>query len=60
MTDPTGTAGNLSTDPAFVDPDSGDFHLGAGSPCIDAGDPDLADPDSTRADMGRFGGPEAD
>ena len=28
--------GNINTDPFFVDPDSGDYHLAAGSPCIDA------------------------
>jgi parallel beta-helix repeat protein len=29
--------GNLNADPLFVDPDNGDYHLGDGSPCIDAG-----------------------
>lgn len=41
---PTGTNGNFSSDPLFVDPTSNDYHLGAGSPSIDAGDntaPDL-------------------
>ena len=30
--------GNIEVYPMFVDLDSGDFRLGAGSPCIDAGD----------------------
>ena len=47
--------GNIDTDPLFVAPDSGDFHLQATSPCIDAGDPSSPlDPDGTIADMGAF------
>lgn len=30
--------GNIDADPLFVDPDSDDLRLQAGSPCIDAGD----------------------
>ncbi|MFH0953305.1 MAG: choice-of-anchor Q domain-containing protein [Verrucomicrobiota bacterium] len=33
---PAGT-GNISSDPLFVNPSAGDFHLAAGSPCVDAG-----------------------
>jgi parallel beta-helix repeat protein len=45
--------GNINTDPLFVDPSNDDFRLQAGSPCIDAGDPNSPlDPDGTRADMG--------
>ena len=55
------------TDPLFVNPQSGDFHLSFASPCRDAGHPDLdgdgvmwqndpddQDPDGTRMDMGAF------
>jgi parallel beta-helix repeat protein len=34
--DPTGTSGNISVDPEFVDP-SGDYHLACGSPAMDVG-----------------------
>ncbi|MCP4583178.1 MAG: DUF1565 domain-containing protein [candidate division Zixibacteria bacterium] len=45
--------GNIDIDPLFVDAENGDFQLQAGSPCIDAGDPDSPyDSDGTRADMG--------
>jgi len=47
--------GNIDEDPLFTDPDNGDYHLTADSPCIDAGDPESdPDPDGTRADMGAF------
>ena len=32
-----GTSGNISADPVFVSPSTGDYHLQAGSPAIDAG-----------------------
>lgn len=48
--------GNINEDPLFVDPSTGDYHLQAASPCIDAGDPDSIynDPNGTRNDMGAF------
>ncbi len=46
---------NIFLDPMFVDTASGDYHLLEGSPCIDAGDPELPyDPDTTIADIGAF------
>jgi hypothetical protein len=41
ITDPTGTDGNISVDPMLVE---GDWHLGEGSPCIDAGRSSVVDP----------------
>jgi len=50
----TGT-GNINTDPLFSDTL---YHLGSGSPCIDAGHPSHScnDSDLTRNDMGCYGG----
>ena len=54
--------GNISVDPQFIFPSTGDFHLQPNSPCIDAGDPDTQynDPDGSRNDMGAYGGPNGD
>ncbi len=38
--DRTGTMGNISKDPVFVNPANRDYHLTFESPCIDAGDPE--------------------
>ena len=47
--------GNIDSNPLFVAPANGDYHLSADSPCIDAGDPTSPlDPDGTIADMGAF------
>lgn len=58
---PIGIGGNVSAAPGFLDASSGDFHVGAGSPTVDAGinDPavgtlDLDGGDRVRA--GCFGG----
>lgn len=56
-------AGNLTGDPSFkavsndLDWTNDDFTLKAGSPCIDAGKPDVLDADGTRSDCGAYGGP---
>jgi parallel beta-helix repeat protein len=47
--------GDLSSNPRFVDPANGDYHLQGLSPCIDRGDPlSDDDPDGTRADIGVY------
>ena len=48
---------NIFNDPLVQD--TVDFYLQLGSPCIDDGDPDpfFNDPDSTRNDIGCWGGP---
>jgi hypothetical protein len=50
--------GNVQGNPMFVFSaidSTGDFHLNAGSPAIDSGDPSFAnDADGTRTDMGAF------
>jgi hypothetical protein len=51
------TTCTLYTYPMFANPDSGDYHLQAYSPLIDAGDPNILDVDGTRSDIGCYGGP---
>ncbi|MCP4632102.1 MAG: hypothetical protein GY855_04185 [candidate division Zixibacteria bacterium] len=48
--------GNIYTNPMVTSEDDG-FRLQAFSPCIDAGHPDLLDVDSSRSDIGAYGGP---
>jgi hypothetical protein len=55
---------NISIDPMVVNDDSTqgklNFHLQKYSPLIDAGDPSVLDKDSTRSDIGLYGGPYGD
>ncbi len=39
----TGHDGNFNTEPGFVDPASGDYHLQPASPCVDSGVPSAED-----------------
>ena len=48
--------GCINADPLYENPGT-NFHLASGSPCINTGDPDILDPDSSRSDMGCYGGP---
>lgn len=45
-----GQNGNISEDPLFVSLNSNDFHLLAGSACIDTGDNSMVDPGATDLD----------
>jgi len=58
LDDPRGSDGNIDEDPDY-DSSAGDYTLDTSSPCIDAGDPALSDPDGSRSDMGAYGGPGA-
>jgi len=44
--------GNFDLDPLFFLPYWDDYYLAPGSPCIDAGDPAVLDPDGSVADVG--------
>ncbi len=64
FSDPTGSDGNVSVEPFFLDHDNQDpwgwdLHLQAASVLIDAGDTTIVDPDGTTSDIGAYGGPEA-
>ena len=48
---------NFVAAPLFVDLENGDLNLAPGSPAIDAGFPDVLDPDGTPSDLGAYGGP---
>jgi len=48
--------GCISANPLYVNPGE-DFHLSAGSPCINTGDPSIQDYDGSQSDMGAYGGP---
>jgi hypothetical protein len=48
---------NIEAYPMYLNPDSFDVRLQANSPLIDAGDPNILDVDSTRSDIGCYGGP---
>jgi hypothetical protein len=65
LTDPTGTDGNQSVDPEFLDvtdPDAlyWNVHLSSTSTLIDAGDPAVLDSDGSPSDIGLYGGPGAE
>ena len=50
----------LAADPLFAIPVAGDLHLQAGSPCVDAGDPDATydrepQPNGCRVNLGAYG-----
>ncbi len=49
-----GGEGNISANPLFLDPYNGDFNICAQSPCLDAGDPNVSDPDGSRSDIGLY------
>jgi len=60
MADPTGTQGNVSVDPLFVDTSAADawdwdLHLQVSSPLVDAGG-GSSDPDGSTSDVGIYGG----
>jgi len=46
--------GNIDVNPQFLDAATLDYNICAQSPCLNAGDPDLLDPDSTRSDIGLY------
>ncbi len=49
-----------AVDPGYADAPNGDYSLSSSSPLIDAGSPDIPDPDGTVSDVGAYGGPYGD
>ena len=52
-------AGNIDSDPLFINPQNDDYHLSDESPCKNAGSPltEYNDHDGSLNDMGAYGGP---
>ena len=46
--------GNIDEDPLFISAYEGDYNVCSQSPCIDAGDPSIVDPDSSISDIGVY------
>ena len=46
--------GNIDVDPLFLSAYQGNYNVCSQSPCIDAGDPSLTDPDGTCSDIGVY------
>ncbi len=46
--------GNIDEYSQFVDLENDDFNICQSSPCIDAGDPSIEDPDGSRSDIGVY------
>ena len=56
---PGTTTNNIDADPLFVGGNPYNYTLRGISPCKNTGDPGILDPDSSRSDMGAYGGPGA-
>ena len=52
-------AGIVVKEPGFLDHDGQDYHLALEGPLVDAGVPDLVDPDGSPSDIDMYGGPYA-
>ncbi|MCP4804015.1 MAG: hypothetical protein GY913_19350 [Proteobacteria bacterium] len=60
----TDGTGNLADSAGYSsatgsDPTAWDLTLGAGSPLVDAGSPDILDADGSASDIGAYGGPNS-
>ena len=62
VSSPVGSDGNIADDPLYADTSAADavdwdLTLDTASPCVDAGDPSITDPDGSTSDIGAYGGP---